>query len=168
MQIASFDGQKKGEKIVGAWRGHPWIMSRAGFIFALLVIIGSIPWALWHPSWSAGFLLFFLAVGGIYLILQIFIYLNTLYILTSERVIAITQNKILMRTINEVPLHNIQNVSHMRKGLFQMIMNYGDVEIQTAGSSVAMKIQNIPDPYKVQQKILAKEQKEVDTHFSRE
>jgi len=157
MQIESFDGQKEGEKIIAAWRAHTWIMSRAGFIFALIVVVGSIPWAIWNPSWGAKFLLFFLAIGGVYLILQIYLYLNTMYILTDERVLAINQSRILVRTINEVPLKNIQNVSHVRKGLFQMMMDYGTVQLQTAGSAVAVLIVNIPHPYLVQQKILARE-----------
>lgn len=157
MKIVSFDGQKEGEKIVAVWRAHTWVMSRAGFVFTLLILIGSIPWALWKPSWSSGFLIVFLAIGVIYLLLQIYLYLNTIYILTDERVLAINQSKFLVRKINEVPLNNIQNVAHVRKGLFQMLMNYGDVEIQTAGSSVAMNIKNIPHPYLVQQKILNKE-----------
>ena len=157
MKIESFDGQKEGEKIIGVWRAHAWVMSRAGFIFALLVVIGSLPVAIWNPSWSAGFLIVFLVIGVIYLLIQIYLYVNTIYILTDERVLAINQSKFLVRKINEVPLNNIQNVAHVRKGLFQMMMNYGDVEIQTAGSSVAMNIKNIPHPYLVQQKILNKE-----------
>jgi uncharacterized membrane protein YdbT with pleckstrin-like domain len=121
------------------------------------VVIGSIPYALWSPSWANGFLIIFLAIGVIYLLLQVYLYLNTIYILTNERVLAINQSKLLVRKINEVPLNNIQNVAHIRKGLFQMMMNYGDVEIQTAGSSVAMNIKDIPHPYLVQQKILNKE-----------
>lgn len=156
MNIESFDGQKDGEKIIGVWRAHTWVMSRAGFVFALLVVLGSLPWAIWNPSWSAGFLIVFLVIAAIYLLVQVYLYVNTIYILTDERVLAINQSKFLVRKINEVPLNNIQNVAHERKGLFQMMMNYGDVEIQTAGSSVAMNIKNVPHPYLVQQKILAK------------
>ncbi len=159
MKIESFDGQKEGERIVASWRTHAWVMSRAGFVFALLVIIGSLPMALWRPSWGAGFLIIFMAIGLIYLLLQIFLYINTIYILTDERVLAINQSKFLVRKINEVPIKNIQNVSHTRKGLFEMLMNFGDVEIQTAGSSVAMEIKTVPHPYLVQQKILIKQEK---------
>lgn len=156
MEIESFDGQKEGEKIVKVWRAHAWVLSRAGFFFALFVVVGSLPAALFSPSWGAKFLLFFVTIGGIYLILQVYLYINTVYILSSERVLSINQSKILVRTINEVPLQNIQNVSHTRKGLTQMLMNYGTVEVQTAGSTTAMQIKNIAHPYLVQQQILAK------------
>ncbi len=135
-----------------------WIMSRAGFIFAAWVIIGSLPLAFTSWSWGAGFLIVFAGIGALYLILQVYLYLSSIYILTSERIISIAQSKLLMRTINEVPLSNIQNVSHTRKGLFQMLMDYGNVEIQTAGSTTAMNLKNVPHPYRVQQRILTKEE----------
>jgi len=157
MNIVSFDGQKEGEKIIRAWRAHTWVLSRAGFVFALIVIIGSIPAAFTSVSWAAKFLIFAAAIGGIYLILQVYLYINTIYILTSERVLAINQSRVLVRTINEVPLPNIQNVSHTRKGLTQMLMDYGTVEIQTSGSQVAMYIKDVAHPYLVQQRIFDSE-----------
>jgi membrane protein YdbS with pleckstrin-like domain len=159
MQISSFDGQRKGERIVAVWRSHMWVMSRAGFIFALMILVGSLPLAFTSASWGSGFLMILIALAGVYLLLQIYLYLSTIYILTNERVLSITQSKLLMRTINELPLKNIQNVSHTRKGLFQMLMDYGEVEIQTAGSTTAMDLRNVPHPYRVQQKILAKEER---------
>ena len=159
VDIDSFDGQKQGEKIVAVWRSHMWVMSRSGFIFALFIIVGSLPLAFSSASWAAGFLIFFICLGAIYLLLQVYLYISTLYILTNERILSINQSKLLMRTINEVPLSNIQNVSHTRKGLFQMLMDYGNVEIQTAGSTTAMNLKNVPRPYRIQQRILAREEK---------
>jgi membrane protein YdbS with pleckstrin-like domain len=159
MKIESFDGQRKGEVIKAVWRSHMWVMSRAGFIFAFLVVLGSMPLAFTSVSWASGFLLVVVAVAGIYLLLQIYLFLSTIYILTNERILSITQTKLLMRTINELPLRNIQNVSHTRKGLFQMLMDYGEVEIQTAGSTTAMTLKNVPHPYRVQQKILVREER---------
>lgn len=117
------------------------------------------PNAFFSPSWGAGFFLISLALGVVYLILNIYLYLSSMYILTDARIISINQSKLLVRKINEVPLSNIQNVSHVRKGLFQMVMDFGDVEIQTAGSTLAMIMKDVPHPYKIQQKILAKEEK---------
>jgi len=159
VEIESFDGQKQGEKIVKVWRAHAWVMSHAGFVFALFIIVGSLPAAFFSPSWGAKFLIFVTAIGAIYLILQVYLYINTIYILTSERVLSINQSRFLVRTINEVPLQNIQNVSHTRKGLTQMLMDYGTVEIQTSGSTVAMHIKKVPHPYLVQQKIFDAEKR---------
>lgn len=159
MQIESFDGQQEGEKIIKVWRAHAWVLSRAGFIFALFIIVGSLPAAFFSPSWGTKFLIFVSAIGAIYLILQVYLYINTIYILTSERVLSINQSRFLVRSINEVPLQNIQNVAHTRKGLTQMLMDYGTVEIQTSGSAVAMQIKNIAHPYLVQQKIFDAEKR---------
>ncbi|MFH1854862.1 MAG: PH domain-containing protein [bacterium] len=159
MNIVSFDGQKEGEKIISLWRGHVFIMTRAGFIFAAIILIGSIPLAYPNPSWADQFLIVFICVGVFYLLLQIYLYISTIYILTNERILSIDQSKLFMRSINELPLHNIQNVSHTKKGLFQMMFDFGIVEIQTSGSGTAMRLKNVPHPYLVQQKILDKEER---------
>lgn len=39
-----------------------------------------------------------------------------------------------------------------------MLLDYGSVEIQTAGSTTAMVLKNVEHPYRVQQKVLAKQE----------
>jgi len=158
MEIESFEGQKDNEKIIASWRQHPWVLFKPSLVVILVIIIGSLPLALSEVSWATKFLIFFIAVGGVYFALELYLWLCTMYILTNERLLAISQSRLLMRTINEVPLRNIQNVSHTKKGLFQMMLDYGSVEIQTAGSTTAMTLRNVERPYKVQQKILTREE----------
>lgn len=158
MEIDSFDGQKEGEKIVATWRQHPWVLFKPLLFIVLLIVIGSLPLALSEVGWATEFMVFFIAVSGIYLVLHLYLWFCTMFILTNERLLSISQSKLLMRTINELPLRNIQNVSHTKKGLFQMLLDYGSVEIQTAGSTTAMTLKNVEHPYKVQQKILAKQE----------
>jgi len=158
MEIESFEGQKENEKIVATWRQHPWVLFKPLLVVILLIVIGSLPMALLEVSWSSKFLALFIAVSGIYLILELYLWFCTMYILTDERLLSISQSRLLMRTINELPLRNIQNVSHTKKGLFQMLLDYGSVEIQTAGSTTAMVLKNVEHPYRVQQKVLAKQE----------
>lgn len=159
MEIESFDGQRDDEEIVASWRQHPMVMAKTLFIIVLIVFTGSIPIFTWSPSWGFQFWLLFIAIGGVYGLLSYFLWLNTLYILTNERLLAIFQRAFLMRATNEVPLKNIQNVAHLKKGLFQMIFDYGSVEIETAGTKTAMTLKNIEHPYLAQQKILTSESK---------
>jgi len=154
MIIESFDGQKEGEEIVAVWRQHPWVLARPSLIAIALILIGSVPMAFWSPSWSAISILFFVGIAGIYLIISFYLWLNTIYILTNERVFSIYQNSAFSRTTNEVPLKNIQNASHTKKGIFQMMFDYGTVRVQTAGPSTAMEIRNVNNPYQVQQTVL--------------
>ncbi len=156
MQIDSFDGQRENEDIAEVWRPHPFTMSKTGLVIILLVILGSLPMATWHPSWSIDFLLVFLAVAGLYGALNLYLWLNTFYILTNQRIFTISQNSLFSRKNAELALNNIQTVAHTKRGIFQMLLNYGNVEIQTAGGGVSMVLKNVENPYRVQQKILAK------------
>ena len=93
-------------------------------------------------------------IAGIYMLVAVYLWLNTVFILTDERVFSIYQNSFFSRTTNEVPLRNIQNASHSKKGIFQMLLDFGQVNIQTAGSSVALSMKNVNHPYQVQQTVL--------------
>ena len=159
MEIESFDGQRDSEEIAAAWRQHPMVLAKPLAIIVLLVFTGSIPVFTWAPSWRYDFWLIFIAAAGIYGLLSYFLWLNTTYILTNERIFAIFQRAFLIRANTEVPLKNIQNVAHLKKGLFQMVFDYGSVEVETAGTKTAMTIKNVEHPYAVQQKILSSEDK---------
>lgn len=139
---------------MAVWRQHPWVLARPSLIAIGLILIGSIPMASGSPSWSVMSILLFVSVAGIYLLSALYLWLNTIYILTNERVFSIYQNSVFSRTTNEVPLKNIQNASHTKKGIFQMMFDYGVVGVQTAGSSTALEMKNVNNPYQVQQTVL--------------
>lgn len=159
MEIESFDGQRDNEEIAAAWRQHPMVLFKPLTIIVFLLFIGSIPVFTWAPSWRYDFWLIFVLGAGIYGLINYFLWLNTTYILTNERIFATFQRAFLIRANTEVPLKNIQNVAHLKKGLFQMIFDYGSVEVETAGTKTAMTIKNVEHPYAVQQKILKYEEK---------
>lgn len=156
MKIDSFDGQRESENIIAVWRQHPFILARTGFICAGIIVLGSLPEAIWAPSWGVYSILLFLLIAFLYGISQWFLWFNTIYFLTNERIFAVTQRRLLFRITNEVPLKNIQNVMHTKRGLWQMMFNFGDVEIETSGTKTAMALKAVQRPYLVQQKILDK------------
>jgi len=159
MVIDSFDGQRENEEIVAAWRQHPWVMARAAFLAIGIIFLGSLPWAVFSVSWGWQVWLFFAALAGLYFLAALYLWLNTIYFLTTERIFAIRQKKLLVRTNNEVPLPNIQNVSHTKKGLWQMLFDYGTVEVETSGATTALRMPNVTRPYQAQQKILFSEKR---------
>lgn len=158
MIIESFDGQREDEDIVATWRQHPWVLSKTALWIILIGIIGSLPLAIWSPSWGVKFMLLGFVIAALYGLMRYYLWLNTIYILTNQRIFSIAQKGIFFRSNTEVPLANIQNVSHTQRGLFQMTLKYGDIEIETAGTKTAMFLKNVEKPYLVQQKILAKQE----------
>lgn len=159
MIIESFDGQREDEDIIAVWRQHPWVMAKSAMIAVLIVVVGSIPLAL-SFSWGLWALALFTIAAVFYFLGGYFLWLNTIYILTNQRIFAILQKGILFRSNTEVPLANIQNVSHTQKGVFQMTLKYGNIEIETSGAKTAMILKNVEKPYVVQQKILSKQERE--------
>jgi hypothetical protein len=157
MIIESFDGQREDEDITAVYRQHPWVMAKTGLVAVIIIVVGSIPLAVGF-SWGVESLLLFIAIAGLYFLRRIYLWLNTIYILTTQRIFAIMQRGLFHRINNEVPLANIQNASHAKKGIWQMAFDFGEVEIQTSGSKTAMVLENVERPYQVQQRILAREE----------
>ena len=84
---------------------------------------------------------------------------NTIVILTNERILLIDQRGALSRTVSEVPVAKIQDVSFKTKGLFQTLLNYGAVAVKTASSEDVMRIPNVGNPYQLHQEIMKVAQK---------
>lgn len=83
-----------------------------------------------------------------------YLWYNDIYVLTTERLFDIDQHGLFTRSLNEIPLENIQEVTHHIDGPLQSIFDFGNVIIHTAGpKSHNVTIENIPHPRKVQQEI---------------
>jgi uncharacterized membrane protein YdbT with pleckstrin-like domain len=94
-------------------------------------------------------------------------YYLSLQIVTNQRIVDIDQKGLFNREVNELPLANIQDVSHKLNGFLGTIFNFGNVIIQTAGeggaggsksqiedSSNGFVFNNVPRPSKVSRTIL--------------
>jgi len=160
MIIESFDGQREDEEITATWRQHPWVLMKPSIVVAVIIVLGSLPEAIWSPSWGITFMLLFTVVALLYGLMGYYLWLNTIYVLTNQRIFAITQKALFYRLNTEVPLVNIQNVSHSQKGPGQMLLGFGNVEVETSGAKTAMSLKNVEKPYRVQQKILARQEKQ--------
>ena len=57
-----------------------------------------------------------------------------IHIVTNERVIDIDQNGLFNRRVSELSLDNVEDASNSTVGILPNIFNYGNVEIQTAGT----------------------------------
>jgi len=149
----TFEGQREDERVVAVWRQHPWVMIRTVLVIIVIFAITFLPMLL--PGGFAGIKL---AIGGTVAIAllgtgRLFIWWNTFYILSTQRVFGFDQSKLLTREVAEVPLENIQNIVHIKQGIGSMLFDYGTVKIRTAGSKIAMKLKNVEHPLQVQQKI---------------
>lgn len=69
-------------------------------------------------------------------------------IVTNKRVIRIEQKAFFKYETAETSLEKIQDISVKIEGLFATFLNFGTIEIQTAGTLVKFTFPQLPDPQK--------------------
>lgn len=80
-------------------------------------------------------------------------YLDT-WIITNDRLVDVRQISLFARTISEVDLYQIQDVTTEVKGFFPSIFNYGNIYLQTAGPVPKFILYNVPNPDQLRQAII--------------
>lgn len=94
---------------------------------------------------ASAYLLFIIA-----LLLYGFIdYYLDVYIVTNERIVSVEQDGFFKRKISELYLSNVQDVNAQVVGPFATFVNYGDINIQTAGERPNFIFKSIPYPYRI-------------------
>lgn len=158
----SFEGQENGEKVILILRAHSFIILGRLAFFVFPVLIPPAAGLLFFSFLSSHNLLklFFFISSLWYLVLwQIIFYYLTMYILstwtvTDRRIINSTQNGLFNRTVSEIRLSRIQDVSVNVNGIIPTFFRFGDLQIQSAGTEGKIKFSQIPHPEKVKDAIM--------------
>lgn len=74
-------------------------------------------------------------------------YYFDIWIITNERVINIEQKGFFTRTMSELKISKIQDITTDVVGAIPTVLNFGDVHIQTAGEQERFFFRQVPDPY---------------------
>ena len=160
----SFEGEEADEKVLIFLRPHP--ITNLGWISASLFLLG-IPFAAWvflalYPALRlplstqtavlvvATWCLIILGVA-----FQQFLYWNfNIYMLTNKRIVDIDFYGLFHRAVSQTPLTNIQDVTYTKAGIMQNFFDFGNLNIQTAGTAINFEFLAIPDPEGKQKQIL--------------
>jgi uncharacterized membrane protein YdbT with pleckstrin-like domain len=89
-----------------------------------------------------------------YLFYTLTMYTLDYWIITNERVVNNIQHGFFNRRISEVSIHMVQDVSVKLIGMIPTMLNFGLVEIQTAAEIGHFKLEQIPKPQVVKDKIM--------------
>ena len=81
-------------------------------------------------------------------------YYFDIWIITSERIINIEQKGMFARKASELRFQKIQDITAEVTGFLPTILNYGDVRIQTAGTTEEFIFRTISNPYVVKNIIM--------------
>lgn len=91
-------------------------------------------------------------------------YLDT-WIVTTRRILNIEQTGLFGRTVSELRLYRIQDVTATVNGIMGTFFNYGEVEIQTAGEHTRFLFEQIPGPNMIAKTILELSEKDRQEHL---
>lgn len=163
----SFPGQREGEEVLILVNKHNIVYIK--IIIAFLVVV-CLPVFLFLSFWLKAYPLSQFYERG--LIVGIFACLIILYgllfscirwideefdifVLTTERLIDITQVSFFKRSVASAPLEQIQDTTGVISGIVPTILHYGDLTVKTAsGTASNFFIDRIPDPERVARHIL--------------
>jgi uncharacterized membrane protein YdbT with pleckstrin-like domain len=150
-----FDDQFDDEEVLLVFRKHPVVM-RKGLVFGLLgPLIGVLPTA-FDPN--LGFGVFFGGfIAGCVLGLLIFApswigWHFSVFIVTDQRFIQITQKGLFHRAVADLGLAQIQSVNYEVSGLQETLLGFGTIKMQTYVGDLT--IHDVHHPSKTQKYIL--------------
>jgi len=165
LNLHKLPNHQRGEKTILFLRRH-WIeilgmfLSLIGYlvipaIFYLVLTTSGIETTAiaWQTFGILGLCIYSLV--GLLLLMTLFTdyYLDT-WIVTTERIVNIEQLGLFSRVISTLHLNQIQDVTAETNGFFETIFTYGNVRIQTAGSTERFHFKNIDNPEDVKNTIV--------------
>jgi membrane protein YdbS with pleckstrin-like domain len=155
------------EQIVLFFRRHWTVLIFRLFLFILFAIIPFIVLAvllqIWTPQLQP---LDFFSVAGILLLSAYYLFVwlfflhewidydLDLWIVTNQRILDIEQRGLFSRTISELAISQVEDVTSVVKGKLATFLNYGTVEIQTAGEKSRFVFEHVPFPRKITETII--------------
>jgi hypothetical protein len=80
-------------------------------------------------------------------------YFLNILVITNLHIIDIEQKGLWYREISTLNLQKVQDVSSRTEGIIASLLNYGELEIQSAGSLNNFIVKDIQNPDLVRQKI---------------
>jgi hypothetical protein len=105
------------------------------------------------PLVILGASLYLLAIWLFFFSLIINFYLD-IWVVTNDRIIAVEQEGLFSRTVSEMDLWLVQDVTSEAKGIAATIFGFGNLYVQSAGERGRFDFENLSDPSMVRQKIL--------------
>jgi hypothetical protein len=148
-----FEDQFDNEEVLFVFRKHPIVMRRGLIIAMLAILLGTVP-SLFNPTYTMYFI--GLACG---LVLATLIMLPgwigwwfSVFIITDQRLIQITQKGLFHRSVIDMRLNQIQMINYEVSGIQETLLGFGTIMMQTYVGDLV--IHEIHHPAQIQKKIL--------------
>ena len=132
----------------------PWkrIIATISILLALGLSAGTIVLNFAAPGWVWLFIVLYYGFLLTWLGIEVVDWYNDQYILTEDRIIDIMRLPIIYEQRTEAPLAMVQNATTSQKGI-GVILDFGNVQVETAGQSRAILFENVWKPREIQEEI---------------
>ncbi len=128
-----FRGQYDNEEVLYVFRKHPVVMRRGLIYFMIAILIGTLPSFL--PNAQLNY--FYFGIGGGFILGLLIMFPSwihwyfSIYILTNERFIQITQKGFFHKTVADIGIKHIQSINYQIAGIQETMLGFGSVLVQT-------------------------------------
>lgn len=150
-----FEDQFDDENVLFVFRKHPVVMRRSLVVAMLGPLLGMIP-VLIKPTLGFGWFFGGIAIGflaGFLVMLPAWIgWFYSLFIVTDQRFIQITQKGLFHRSVVDVGLNQIQMVNYEIAGLQETMLSFGTIMMQTYMGDLV--IHDVHKPANIQKKMI--------------
>ena len=148
-----FKEQFDDEEVLLVFRKHPVVMRKGLVIASFAILLGTVP-ALIKPefSWFFGGLAAGFVLSGLVFLPFWISWHFSVYIVTSQRLIQITQKGLFHRSMVGLGLNQIQMVNYEIAGLQETLLGFGTIMIQTFVGSLT--IHEVHKPAIIQKELL--------------
>jgi signal transduction histidine kinase len=151
-----FEDQFDDEEVLYVFHKHPIVMRR-GLVFGLLgPLAGVLPVAV-KPLLGFGYFFGGLGIGIVLGLIIFFPYWLgwhfSVFIVTDQRFIQITQKGFFHRSVADLGLAQIQSVNYTINGLQETLLGFGTINMQTYVGELDIK--DVSHPARVQKKLLS-------------
>ena len=127
-----FEGQHPDEQVIFTFRRHIIAMRKGFYALAIPFLIASIPVFIWPENLNN----LWVAFGGLGLGILLFFYhwigwYFSVFIVTNERLRQVTQKGFFNRSVIDLGISKIQNISYNVPGFTASIFGFGTMVVQT-------------------------------------
>jgi hypothetical protein len=146
---------QSGEEIVQVIRRHPASLWGRLALIALVAILTLVIWLTVSADGALGTLLdialVLVIVGGLLIGFMVWYrYHNDIWVITNRRLIDVTRSTPFSQQVTTASLSNVQDINIRVKGIFNTMLNFGDVICQTASSgSKTFSLIGVANPERV-------------------
>jgi hypothetical protein len=151
--LKSFDSQFDDEDVLYVFRKHPVVMRKSLIVGMLCLLLGVVP-SLFKAELSVFFIgLAIGAIVGLILFAPAWIsWYYSVFIVTTQRLVQVTQKGLFHRSVVDMGLNQIQMVNYQIAGIEETLFGFGTIMMQTFVGDLV--IHDVNHPAKTQKRIL--------------